>query len=182
MAYWWFILKGQSVLVHIFLPFCNFNSTLRGLENVTQIGKLREWRLCLSDDIFYFAKPRLQLQLSTTSQMCHFTCCSYGKMRKLANSVNGKLLIFIPLSKKHSYLSEFNISRALKSEQKEAIFTLVLEKMRNDSRRCLFGLVTQHALSLTGNRGRCETRLKNSCDNSGRGTDTFYFCLGVFSQ
>ena len=129
---------------------------------------------------FYFAKPRLQLQLSTTSQMCHFTCC--GKMRKLANSVNDKLLIFIPLSKKHSCLSEFNMSRALKSEQKEAIFTLVLEKMRNGSRRSLFGLVTQHALSLTGNRGRCETRLNNSCDNSGRGTDTFYFCLGVFSQ
>ena len=101
-------------------------------------------------------------------------------MRKLANSVNDKLLIFIPLSKKHSCLSEFNMSRALKSEQKEAIFTLVLEKTRNGSRRSLFGLVTQHALLLTGNRGRCETRLNNSCDNSGRGTDTFYFCLGVF--
>ena len=131
---------------------------------------------------FYFAKPRLQLQLSNTSQTCHFTCCSYGKMRKLANSVNDKLLIFIPLSKKHSCLTEFNMSRALKSEQKEAIFTLFLEKMRNGSRRSLFGLVTQHALSLTGNRGRCETRLNNSCDNSGRGTDTFYFCLGVFRQ
>ena len=105
-----------------------------------------------------------------------------GKMRKLANSVNDKLLISIPLSKKHSCLSEFNMSRALKSEQKEAIFTLVLEKTRNGSRRSLFGLVTQHALSLTGNRGRCETRLNNSCDNSERGTDTFYFCLGVFSQ
>ena len=103
-------------------------------------------------------------------------------MRKLANSVNDKLLIFIPLSKKHSCLSEFNMSRALKSEQKEAIFTLVLEKMRNGSRRSLFGLVTQHALSPTGNRGRCETRQNNSCDNSGRGTDTFYFYLGVFRQ
>ena len=114
--------------------------------------------------------------------MCLFICYSYGKMRKLANSVNDKLLIFIPLSKKHSCLLEFNMSRALKSEQKEAIFTLVLEKMRNGSRPSLFGLVTQHALSLTGNRGRRETRLNNSCDNSGRGTDTFYFCLGVFRQ
>ena len=105
-------------------------------------------------------------------------------MRKLANSVNDKLLIFIPLSKKHSCLSEFNMSRALKSEQKEAIFTLVLEKMRNGSRPSLFGLVTQHALSLTGNRGRCVTRLNNSRegDNSRRGTDTFYVFLGVFRQ
>ena len=113
---------------------------------------------------------------------CGISHVARRKNAKAANSVNDKLLIFIPLSKKHSCLSEFNMSRALKSEQKEAIFTLFLEKMRNGSRRSLFGLVTQHALSLTGNRGRCETRLNNSCDNSGRGTDTFYFCLGVFRQ
>ena len=86
----------------------------------------------------YFAKLRLptefligavKLQLSTTRQMCHFTCCPCGKMRKLANSVNDKLLATIPLSKKHSCLSEFNMSRALNSEKKGAIFTLVLEKI-----------------------------------------------------
>ena len=86
----------------------------------------------------YFAKLRLptefligavKLQLSTTRQMCHSTCCPCGKMRKLANSVNDKLLATIPLSKKHSCLSEFNMSRALNSEKKGAIFTLVLEKI-----------------------------------------------------
>ena len=50
-------------------------------------------------------------------------------MRKLANSVNDKLLATIPLSKKHSCLSEFNMSRASNSEKKGAIFTLVLEKI-----------------------------------------------------
>ena len=50
-------------------------------------------------------------------------------MQKLANSVNDKLLATIPLSKKHSCLSEFNMSRALNSEKKGAIFTLVLEKI-----------------------------------------------------
>ena len=86
----------------------------------------------------YFAKLRLptefligavKLQRSTTRQMCHSTCCPCGKMRKLANSVNDKLLATIPLSKKHSCLSEFNMSRASNSEKKGAIFTLVLEKI-----------------------------------------------------
>ena len=40
-----------------------------------------------------------------------------------------ELLATIPLTKKHSCLSEFNMSRALNSEKKGAIFTLVLEKI-----------------------------------------------------
>ena len=32
-------MQQHMILVHILLTFCHFNSTLRGLENATQIAK-----------------------------------------------------------------------------------------------------------------------------------------------
>ena len=48
----------------------------------------------------------------------------------------------------------------------------------------LVTLVTQRALSITGNRGRCVGRPNNGCEveNNERGTDAFHFNLEIFRQ
>ena len=51
-------------------------------------------------------------------------------MRKMANSVNDEVVSFDSAFKEAlKCLSEFNMSSALKTEQKEAISTLVLESI-----------------------------------------------------
>ena len=90
----------------------------------------------------HFAKLRLprtefligavKLQLSITSQMCHLsvilTFRSCGRKRKMANSDCKIISFHSALEEALKCLSEFNMSRALKSEQKEAISTLVCGK------------------------------------------------------
>ena len=71
----------------------------------------------------------VKLQLSITSQMCHLsvilTFRSCGRKRKMANSDCKVISFHSALEEALKCLSEFNMSRALKSEQKEAISTLV---------------------------------------------------------
>ena len=61
---------------------------------------------------------------------------------------------------------------------------LISPCQRCGSKRSLFGLVTQPALSLTRNAVRGVTRPKKKLrgDNSRRDTDAFYFCSWVFKQ
>ena len=70
----------------------------------------------------------VNLQLSVTSQMCHLNMLLMRKMRKMASTVNCKVLSSDSAFEEALKCLEFNTSRALKSQQKEAICALVYGK------------------------------------------------------
>ena len=65
--------------------------------------------------------------------MCHLsvilTFCPSGRKGTMASSVCKDINFYSALKEALKYLSEFNMSRALKSEQKEAISALVPERI-----------------------------------------------------
>ena len=103
-------------------------------------GGVGEWRLRLSDDIVILknpAHPRQEfligvvklLKLESQAKCVIWTCCSCGKMRKMANFVNKKVVRFdSAFEEALKCLLGCSMSRALKSKQNEVISsTLVLE-------------------------------------------------------
>ena len=69
---------------------------------------------------------RLSYSCQSQAKCVIWTFCSCGKIRKMANHVNGEAISFG--SAFEEALSEFDVPRALKSEQKETISTLVSGK------------------------------------------------------
>ena len=73
----------------------------------------------------YFAKPDCCRSAPAANHKPNVSFCSFGKMRKMENFDSHKVAFEEALR----CLSEFNVSHALKSEQKEEISTLVLERI-----------------------------------------------------
>ena len=105
-------------------------------------GGVGEWRLRLSDDIVILknpARPRQEFligvvklhKLESQAKCVIWTCCSCGKMRKMANFVNEKVVSFdSAFEEALKCLLECSMSRALKSKQNEVISsTLVRERI-----------------------------------------------------
>ena len=105
-------------------------------------GGVGEWRLRLSDDIVILknpARPRQEFLIGVVklhkpesqAKCVIWICCSCGKMRKMANFVNEKVVSFdSAFEEALKCLLECSMSRALKSKQNEVISsTLVLERI-----------------------------------------------------